>query len=60
VIASLVAFAVIHLATANHVLVAAPWWAFAGTSAFMFTIAVTSGALALRVLSQSEPATLLR
>jgi hypothetical protein len=26
----------------------------------MFTIAVTSGALALRVLSQSDPATLLR
>jgi putative ABC transport system permease protein len=60
VIASLVALALIQLATANHVLVAAPWWAFAGTSAFMFTIAVTSGALALRVLSQSEPATLLR
>jgi ABC-type antimicrobial peptide transport system permease subunit len=41
-------------------LVAAPWWAFAGTSVFMFSIAVISGALALRVLSQSEPATLLR
>ena len=59
-ITSLIAAAVVQLATANHVLVAAPWWAFAGTSVFMFSIAVTSGALALRVLSQSEPATLLR
>jgi putative ABC transport system permease protein len=59
-ITSLIAATVVQLATANHVLVAAPWWAFAGTSVFMFSIAVTSGALALRVLSQSEPATLLR
>jgi putative ABC transport system permease protein len=59
-ITSLIAAAAVHLATANDVLVAAPWWAFAGTSVFMFLIAVTSGALALRVLSQSEPATLLR
>lgn len=59
-ITSLIAVAVIQLATANHILVAAPWWAFAGTAAFMLTIAVTSGALALRVLNQSEPATLLR
>lgn len=59
-ITSLIAAAVIQLATANHILVAAPWWAFAGTAAFMLTIAVTSGALALRVLNQSEPATLLR
>jgi putative ABC transport system permease protein len=59
-ITSLIAAAVIRLATANHVLVAAPWWAFAGTSVFMASIAVTSGSLALRALSHSEPATLLR
>lgn len=59
-ITSLIAVAIIQLATANHILVAAPWWAFAGTAAFMLTIAVTSGALSLRVLNQSEPATLLR
>jgi putative ABC transport system permease protein len=59
-ITSLIAATVVHLAASNHVLVAAPWWAFAGTSIFMLTIAITSGALALRVLAQSEPATLLR
>lgn len=59
-ITSAIALAVIQLATASHILVSAPWWAFAGTAAFMSTISVTSGVLALHALNQSEPATLLR
>ncbi len=60
VLTVLLTFGAVRLATANHVLVAAPWWAFAATAVFILTIALSSGALALRALAQSEPAALLR
>lgn len=60
VLTVLLTFGALRLAAAHHVLVAAPWWAFAGTAVFILTIALASGALALRALAQSEPATLLR
>lgn len=53
-------FGAVRLAAANHVLVSAPWWASGATSVFILLIALASGALALRALAQSEPATLLR
>jgi putative ABC transport system permease protein len=60
VLTVLLTFGAVRLAAAHHVLVSAPAWAFAGTAVFILVIALASGALALRALAESEPATLLR
>lgn len=60
VLTVLIMLGVVRLAAAFHVLVSAPWWAYAGMSGFSLTLALVSGALALRALAHTEPATLLR
>jgi putative ABC transport system permease protein len=57
---TLVSYSLIHLAKLKHVLIYAPLQAYLWTSAFIITIALISGWLAVRVLKKSDPATLLR
>jgi putative ABC transport system permease protein len=60
VVTSAVTAGLVRLALSQHVLVVAPWWAYAGTAGFVILIALAAGLLALRVLARSEPASLLR
>jgi putative ABC transport system permease protein len=52
--------AVVALAHAYYVAITLPWWTLLVTAVLILLIAIGSGLFALRSLSQTEPATLLR